>query len=342
MKIGITGGAGFIGGWTASVALEHGHDVVLMDRRTKPFGHQEIVLTGPTELQVKGNLEFFHGDVIDPVSMTELAAHVDGIIHLAACLGTQETITNPRPATLTNVVGGLNFLEACAQYGIAGTYIGVGNHWMDNTYSISKTTIERFTRMFNAERGTRVNIVRAVNAYGPGQSVAAPYGSAKVRKITPSFIARALTGAPLEVYGDGTQVSDMVHVRDVATALVLALEASYAGRLLSDPVEVGPVRSATVNEVAEQVITSASAVGLYRPPATGPAVVHLPMRPGETPGTPVRADWRTMRLLGMDTDALTQLTPGMHETVQWFADNWLPGYRAKLAEDVRRAQASGS
>ena len=347
MKIGITGGAGFIGGWTVAVALEHGHDVVIMDRRARGAQHTALEALGDG-----AKLELFLGDVIDPVAMAELGAHVDGIIHLAACLGTQETIQNPRPAALTNVVGGLNFLEAVAQYGIAGCYIGVGNHWMQNTYSISKTTVERFVHMFNAERGTKVNIVRAVNAYGPGQAMAPPFGPAKVRKITPAFIARALTGAPIEIYGDGTQISDMVHVRDVAEALVRALEASYAGKLLgydggASPIEVGPATSATVNEVAEEVL---AAVGLFGK-ANRPPVEHLPMRPGEQPGAVVKADWATMRLLGMAPPPggwsdeggyeLTPLREGMRETVAWYAEHWLPEYQAKLAEDVRRAEADG-
>lgn len=341
MKIGITGGAGFIGGWVAAVALEHGHSVVLMDRRARPINHPAIAAELGKINDSDSRFELFLGDVIDPVAMTELAAHVDGIIHLAACLGTQETITNPRPATLTNVVGGLNFLEAVAQYGIAGTYIGVGNHWMQNTYSISKTTIERFVHMFNAERDTKVNIVRLVNAYGPGQSVAGPYGPSKVRKITPSFIARALTGAPIEVYGDGSQISDMVHVRDGAEALVRALEASYAGIALEAPVEVGSVAPVTVRRVAELVIQAARDLGVYVPPATGPAIVELPMRPGENPATPVVADTSTLSMLGMWKSDLVPLEDGLRETVAWFAENWLHGYTARVREDVRRAQAEG-
>ncbi len=71
-------------------------------------------------------------------------------------------------------MGGLNMLEAAAQYDTPGVYIGVGNHWMNNTYSITKTMIERFVDMFNRDRGTRVNIVRAMNAYGEGQRAVAP------------------------------------------------------------------------------------------------------------------------------------------------------------------------
>lgn len=315
MKIGVTGGAGFIGGHVVDVALARGHEVIVFDHMGRvPWG-----------LEKEGGALLL-GDVRDPVAMSELGAHVDGIIHLAACLGTQETILNPRPAAETNIVGGLNFLEACAQYKIPGVYIGVGNHWMFNSYSITKTTIERFVTMFNRERGTAVDVVRAVNAYGPRQSVAPPFGAAKVRKITPAFVCRALTGQDIEIYGDGTQISDMVHVTDVARALVVALETTEASRGYHPrPVEVGPSEHRTVNEVAQAVIDAVKLLGL---PAVG--VRHLPMRPGEIPGAKVTADNTTMTQIGLDPADLIPLETGILSTVQWYAEQWLPGYLASL------------
>jgi UDP-glucose 4-epimerase len=324
VKIGITGGAGFIGGYVAQVALERGHQVVVFDRQGRIGNVAELA---GVIARVGGSIESFLGDIQDSTAVTELAAHVDGIIHLAACLGTQETIQNPRPAAETNIVGGLNFLEACTQYGIPGVYIGVGNHWMDNTYSISKTTVERFVRMFNAERGGRFNIVRLVNAYGPGQSIAPPFGPAKVRKITPSFICRALTGNPIEVYGDGSQVSDMVYVRDGAEALVRGLEAAAEGITFDRPVEVGSVRPVRVIDVAQAV----SEIVYRKTGKIGPPIVGLPMRPGETPGTPVTADTSTLEFVGMDPADLVQLGPGLEATIDWYAAHWLPGYLARQA-----------
>jgi UDP-glucose 4-epimerase len=309
VRIGITGGAGFIGGHVADVAQERGHEPVLFDPHGRSTSGHEVIL----------------GDVRDDVAVTELAAHVDGIIHLAACLGTQETIQNPRPAAETNVKGGLNFLEAIAQYDIPGVYIGVGNHWMNNTYSISKTTVERFVQMFTKERSTRCNIVRLVNAYGPRQSVAPPFGPAKVRKITPAFVCRALTGQPLEVYGDGQQVSDMVHVRDGALALVTALEKAEKGTVFSDPVECGPKEHRTVNEVAQSVIDAVTDLG-YDPVE----INHAPMRPGEIPGAKVTADTSTLALVDMSPETLIPIDDGIWETVQWFEEHWLPGYLKAL------------
>jgi Nucleoside-diphosphate-sugar epimerases len=246
-KVGVTGGSGFIGRYVAEELQKRGYTPVIFDHHKRSTG------------EYPEGVEVFIGDVRDDVALTELAAHVDGIIHLAAVLGTQETIKNPRPAAMSNLMGGLNFLEACAQYNLPGAYICVGNHWMNNTYSITKTMIERFVRMFNKDRGTRVNCVRAVNAYGPRQVAATPFGHGKVRKITPAFVCRALSDMPIEVYGDGQQVSDMVYVGDVAKALVLALEEAQAGNVIDEVIEVGPKDNKTVNEVAETVANMVSA-----------------------------------------------------------------------------------
>lgn len=305
MRVGVTGGAGFIGAHVCAELAGRGHEPVVFDR----FGR-----SGPMML----------GDVRDATAVTELAAHVDGIVHLAGLLGTQEMIANPRPAVDTNIGGGINILEAAAQYRIPVVVPGVGNHFMNNTYAITKTTVERFAAMYARERGVAVNVVRMVNAYGPGQSVSAPYGPGKVRKIVPAFVCRALTGAPVEVYGDGGQVSDMVWVGDAARTLVSALEHAAAGDVLDRVVECGPVEHATVMQVAELVVKAAADLG-YSPPG----VVCLPMRPGETPGASVTADWRTLELVDVDPRGLKPLDAGIAETVAWYAEHWLPGYRSR-------------
>lgn len=301
MKVGVTGGNGFIGTYVCETLLARGHVPIVFDHRGDSGHGQGLAMIG---------------DIRDATAMVELAAHCDGIIHLAAVLGTQETISNPRPAAETNLVGGLNFLEAVAQYDLPGVYICVGNHWMNNSYSISKTAVERFVWMFNAERGTRVNNVRVVNAYGPRQPAAAPFGPSKVRKITPAVICRALSGWPVELYGGGVQISDMVWVGDVARTLVAALEVAATGVVLDDVVEVGPAESCSIRAVAELIIDLCVERGYDRVP-----VVELPMRPGEEPKAIVRADEQTLKMVGMEPSELVSLAEGMTRTVDWFIDN---------------------
>lgn len=297
--IGITGISGFIAGYVAEECIKRGYKVIGLDhikRDDYPDG-----------------VEIFLGDMRDEAAMMELAAHSDGIIHLAGVLGTQECIKNPLPAIDSNIKGGLNFLEACNQYGIPGVNICVGNWHMNNPYSISKNMVERLCYMYNNDRGGRINQVRAVNAYGPRQSVAAPFGSSKVRKITPSFVCRALTNKPIEIYGDGQNISDMVYVGDVAKALVTALEKAEQGKVFHEAVECGPEQSHTVKEVAELIIKLADSKS---------EIVHLPMRPGEQAGVDVTANFFTLGLVDMDADELVPLEVGMKKTVEYFKE-WL-------------------
>jgi UDP-glucose 4-epimerase len=176
--------------------------------------------------------------------------------------------------------------------------------------------------MFNAYRRGNIAIVRPVNAYGPRQSIAAPFGSSKVRKIMPAFICRALTGQPIEIYGDGSQISDCVYVEDVAAAFVAALDRTARGVRPQVPVEVGPAVSCTISEVAGLVIDAAAAVTGRRV-----AVEHLPMRRGEVPGAVVSSDVATLAQVGLDAHEFVPLAEGIGCTVAWFAERWLPGWQ---------------
>jgi UDP-glucose 4-epimerase len=298
MKVLVTGGNGFIGSYVLKALIAKGHEPTSFDHCS--------------ERQYEVDVPRFLGDVRDATTVTEAMAHADGFIHLAGILGTQECIANPRPSIETNILGGLNVLEAAARYEIPGVCIGVGNWWMDNTYAITKSTVLRFVAMYNQERGAHINIVRCVNAYGPGQKVSAPFGPGKVRKVIPSFVCRSLSGMPIEIYGDGEQISDMVHVADVASVLVHALTMDTFGHTI----EVGPARSRPVIDIAHMVVRATDARTGYTT-----EVIHLPMRPGEVPNATVSADVTTMDSVGVDHAAFVDITDGIRDTVKWYADH---------------------
>ena len=166
MKTLVTGGAGFIGSWIRRELIARGHQVLVLDHQDRRH-------------QLADGEEFFLGDVRDATAVTEAAAHVDGIIHLAAVLGTQETISNPRPSAETNILGSLNVFEAAAQYNLPVVYAGVGNHAFrligTGCYTITKSAAEDLARMYNLYRdGGRITLVRPVNAYGPGRASPLP------------------------------------------------------------------------------------------------------------------------------------------------------------------------
>lgn len=138
VKVLVTGGSGFIGTHTIHELQARGFEPWVFDHKRSTVQDHVIL-----------------GDVCDEVAVTEAMSQVDGFIHLAGILGTQETIFNPRPSAEVNIFGALNVLQAASQYNLPGVYIAVGNHWMNNTYSITKTTTERFCLMYNKEHGTQ-------------------------------------------------------------------------------------------------------------------------------------------------------------------------------------------
>jgi nucleoside-diphosphate-sugar epimerase len=327
MIIGVTGGHGFIGSWIRQEAEARGHEVLILDHK-----HRGGLL----------------GDVRDPTIVNEFAAHVDGIIHLAAVLGTAETIDNPLPAANINILGTLNVFEAADRYRIPIVYAAVGNSGIGRgTYCITKACGEEFVKMYREDRGSIIAAVRPMNAYGPRQSAPAPFGSSKVRKIVPSFVCSALSDIPMPLYGGGTQISDAVFVRDVAQSFLKTLEVLKDGQIPNHPIDIGNLEPVSVRQVAEQIqqeIPSAK-------------IDDLPMRLGEPHGGPVSsvdvvdriaqavqdsvpelnpidirravkllgtvvaADPATMRNVGIEPERFTSLENGIRITVDWFRDN---------------------
>jgi UDP-glucose 4-epimerase len=301
MKVLVTGGQGFIGRYTVEELVSRGHEVIVLDR------HNHVTFGD--------GVEFMLGDIRDATAVTEAMAHSEGWIHLGGVLGTAETIFNPRPAAETNIVGGLNVLEAASQYKLPGVNIAVGNYWMNNTYSITKNTVERFAQMFRDERGLQVTNLRALNAFGPRQSVAAPYGDSKVRKIMPNFVCRALSGEDIEVYGDGEQIMDMIYVPDVAKCLVRALEYTASVGSVEHVLEAGSGRPTTVNEIAAAVIGE-----VHNQTGKLVGIKHAPMRPGEPLQSVVLGDPETLNIIGIQELELADLETGLVPTVKYFRD----------------------
>ena len=327
MIVGVTGGNGFIGSWVQKSLTARGHKALVLDHKSR----DNVML----------------GDVRDATIVQELAAHVDGIIHLAAVLGTAETIDAPIAAAETNILGTLNVFEAASRYDLPVVYAAVGNSGIGRgTYCITKACGEEFVKMYRDDRGLRVTAVRPMNAYGPGQSAPTPYGPSKVRKIVPSFVCSALSNKPMPLYGGGVQVSDAVYVKDVAETFVIALEHAANGNVPDYPIDVGNVEPTTVLDVA-------NAIAEIVPMAY---IESIPMRAGEpfggpldapyliTPvvesvlaaapklppikvrrnvkqlGTAVYADTETLKFLGIDANTFTPLETGIAITVDWFRE----------------------
>jgi UDP-glucose 4-epimerase len=293
MRVLVTGGMGFIGQHTVTQLLERNHEVLVLDRQRRPDPW-----TTPVSVMC--------GDVRDREVVVEAVQQCDAVINLAGILGTMETIDDPFPSVDTNIRGALNVFQACRATrtrpdGVRCVQISVGNHFMNNSYAITKSAAERFAFMFNTEHRTKIAVVRGLNAYGEKQK------HLPVRKIVPNFVLRALTDQPIEIFGDGQQIMDMIYVRDLAKILVLAATTDHG--CYDRVIDAGTGRRTTVNEIAELTVKlSGSTAGIR----------HLPMRAGEPSRSVVVGDPSTLGPLGISPKDLLSLEDGLGHTVAWY------------------------
>jgi nucleoside-diphosphate-sugar epimerase len=291
MRVLVTGGNGFIGGHVIDCLIEQGHDPVCLDR----FG-----------IPHRRDVEFQLADIRDADSVMAAMAKVDGVINLAGILGTSETIERPRFTVQSNLLGAINVFNACRDQGKKGVHITVGNYWMNNPYAITKNSAERVAMVYNANFGTRIAVVRGLNAYGERQK------ATPVRKIMPNVIVPALTDGEILIYGDGEQLMDMIYVRDLAEVLIRALVVEHdcydtvieAGR--------GMAFTPTINGLVDAVLGQMD---------TACVVKHVPMRGGEPERSIVVGDPTTMEPLGVSVDQMVPLEEGIARAIRWYRDH---------------------
>lgn len=310
MKVLVTGSSGFVGTAVVKELQSRGYEVLGFERINKSgVGH-------PSR-----DYEVFYGDIRDRDAVHDAVSHSNAFLNLAGLLGTQELIDNPLPALETNVLGAGYVMQAAAHYKIPGVQIAVGNYWMNNPYSISKSTAERMASMYREYRGLDISVVRGLNIYGPGQSIARPYGDSSVRKFLPSFVCRALVGDPIEIYGDGSSIMDIIYKEDFAKVFVSALEYTVDHGGYNGVLDAGSGVETTVNQIAQTVVKYAGSG----------EIVYKPMRPGEDAHSIVLADTSTLSPLaeyGILPENFVDYETGIQNTVESFRKDWLPGWKS--------------
>jgi UDP-glucose 4-epimerase len=259
MKTLVTGGAGFIGSHLAEYLLSLSHDVVAIDDLS----------SGRTE-NVQHLLESPHFRlVVDSITneavLASLASECDLIYHLAAAVGVELILRSPVHTIETNIMGTaavLRVAKSCrCKVLLASTSEIYGksdkmpfaeeddrvlgpttrSRW---SYSTSKAADEFLALAYHKEYGLPVVIVRLFNTIGPRQS--GRYGM-----VVPRFVAQALAGESLTVYGDGTQTRCFADVRDVVRGIVALTDHPEAeGQVFN----LGSNREISITDLARLVI----------------------------------------------------------------------------------------
>jgi UDP-glucose 4-epimerase len=270
MKILVTGSSGFIGTWVSRSLTAAGHEMVPFDRPA---------------------------DIMEPAALARAAEGCEGIIHLAGRLGTAELLGSEYAAARVNVLGAVRVYDLAQAMAVPLVQIGTGHRGQLNTYAITKACAEDLALARAQWTGAKITVVRAFHVYGAGQKPPPPHGCSPVRKIIPSFVCRALTRMPVEVYGTGQQRIDLVHAADVADVLVAALRGPYG-----TVVQAGTGKATTVLQAARDVLHAVAPTGV---------VAYAAMRPGEPEDSRVVAD------------APVCVNPWPHrlgETVMWYRE----------------------
>ncbi len=301
MNVLVTGGAGFIGSNVVRLLLDGGHSVTVLDNLS----------TGYRQNVDGSAARFIEGDVRDADRVVQAAKGADVIIHMAASVGNQRSLADPRADTAVNALGTLNVLEAArvaavrkvvysSSAGIFGelrTLPIAEDHPIepDSPYGVSKLAGEKHCLVYSRLYGLEAICLRYFNVYGVNQRFDA-YGN-----VIPIFATLLLRSEPLTIFGDGEQTRDFINVADVARANVLA---AY-NRGVSGAFNLGSGTAVTVNHLVHLLEQAAGRRA---------TVQHGPPRPGDVRHS--RADIRAIgQALGfVPTIALE---PGLAEYVDW-------------------------
>lgn len=276
----ITGGAGFIGSHLAEALLARGHQVTVIDDLST--GRFDNI----SHLRGHPRFRFAIDSITNEIVLDRLASECEGVFHLAAAVGVDLVVRQPVRTIQTNIMGTEAVLRVAARYRVpvlissTSEVYGKGvrvpfcedddvllgatcrSRW---AYAASKMVDEFLGLAYHREVGLPVVIARLFNTVGPRQT--GRYGM-----VVPRFIAQALRGDPITVYGDGRQSRCFCDVGDVVVALIGLMEhPAAAGRVFN----VGSTAEITIEALAQRVreITGSAS-----------PIVHIPYDEAYAPG----------------------------------------------------------
>ena len=261
MRLLVTGGAGYIGSIVAQQLCAQGHEVTVLDSLYR--GHRAAVPAGA---------EFVQADLLDPDAVGRVFGResFEGVLHFAALTLVGESVEHPERYYRGNVVGALNLLDAMRDTGVkrivfsstAATYgepdtVPISEDVPQrpvNAYGGSKLAVDRMLTDEARAHGIAAVSLRYFNVAGASGALGEDH-EPETHLVPLVLQAAAGVRDHVSILGtdyetrDGTALRDYVHVDDLATAHVLALEKAEPGR--HDIFNLGSGTGHTVREVID-------------------------------------------------------------------------------------------
>ena len=303
-RVVITGAAGFIGSHLAEALLDRGDDVVGIDNLSTGDAANIAHLAGR-------DFRFVRHDVSNYI---DLDGPVDAVLHWASPASPIDYLERPIPTLKVGALGTHNALGLAkakqATFVLASTSEVYGDplehpqtesYWGNvnpigprGVYDEAKRFAEAMTTAYRRYHGLDTKIVRIFNTYGPRMRV-------RDGRAVPNFIAQALRGEDLTVYGDGTQTRSFCYVSDLVDGILRLMRSDT-----NDPVNLGNPNEMTVAGIAEEII---------RLTGSSSRIVHEPL-PVDDPKVRQPDISRARRVL--DWEPRVPLAEGLTKTIAWF------------------------
>jgi UDP-glucose 4-epimerase len=296
----ITGGSGFIGSHLVDALIARGDQVTVVD----------IVPAHP----VWGNAQatYVQRDIrSEHLADVFINAKPEYVVHLAAHVDDRASVREPVENAEHNILGTINVLDAARLSGVkrvvfASTGVVYGNQEALpiaedavpkplTPYAVSKLTGERYLRYFTLQLGLSTCALRLANVYGPRQNGSKECGAIAI------FTKKLLAGEAPFLNANGKTTRDYVHVADVVSAFLAALESSE-----EMAVNIGTGIETSTEEV---FLSVAEAVGTNIKPLLRPEVADLVARVALAPAKAEKVfGWKSKK----------RLSEGIQETVEWY------------------------
>ena len=251
----VTGGAGFVGRHLVAKLLHDGHNITIFDNFSSSSKNDISHL-------LENGVSLVTGDILDYDLLLKSMANHDFAIHLAAQTSVSQSIADPKTTIDIIVDGTVNVLKSCVKTNVKNLIFSSSAAVYGNSpdapisensqlspissYGASKLVTEYNLQAFSRFFGLNSISLRLFNVYGNGQSSEAGV----IRK----FLKNISKELPLEIFGDGTQTRDFVHISDVTQAFYRAIKNIEAK--CGEVYNIGSGKATSINELASLLISS--------------------------------------------------------------------------------------